>query len=316
MWNSGEYGEISVNYVAHGLERPGVPMLLVHGFGASAFHWRSNILDLALDRPVYAIDLVGFGLSDKPLVDYSAELWRDQVGAFLREVVQEPAVIAGNSLGGFAALYAAASFPERVAGCVLLNAAGRFSSPDDDAIAAAAAGGGTLLDSAKAWLQRFVITGSFYLTKQPQRIEQVLRQVYSVDDSAVDRALVESIRFAADSSPNCAEVFYRVVTRTSSPVASAATPSIDALLPLLTAAAVPLWLVWGESDPWIRPQVADRIVGLKPDAMRVSIDAGHCPHDEKPRDVNAALRAAGAVCDEVFVEKRAPDKQEQKEMPS
>jgi len=76
-------------------------------------------------------------VSDKPLVDYSAELWRDQVGAFLREVVQEPAVIAGNSLGGFAALYAAASFPERVAGCVLLNAAGRFSSPDDDAIAAA-----------------------------------------------------------------------------------------------------------------------------------------------------------------------------------
>jgi hypothetical protein len=37
---------------------------------------------------VYAIDLLGFGLSDKPIVDYSAELWRDQALAFIEEVVR------------------------------------------------------------------------------------------------------------------------------------------------------------------------------------------------------------------------------------
>lgn len=63
------------------------PIVLIHGFGASVFHWRYNIPALAQDHRVYAIDLLGFGLSDKPLTDYNAEVWRAQLTAFLQEVV-------------------------------------------------------------------------------------------------------------------------------------------------------------------------------------------------------------------------------------
>jgi hypothetical protein len=79
----------NVNYIDVGndgdVKKP--PLLLIHGFGASIYHWRYNIPILARDYHVYAIDLLGFGLSDKPIIDYSAELWRDQALAFIKEVV-------------------------------------------------------------------------------------------------------------------------------------------------------------------------------------------------------------------------------------
>jgi pimeloyl-ACP methyl ester carboxylesterase len=204
---------------------------------------------------------------------------------------------------------------------VLLNAAGRFSSPDnaaspevdgESAVAVRRTKLGTMLSNALASLQRralrAVVHGSFHVSKQPARIRQVLRQVYPVDGSRVDAELIESIRYPAFSSPHTAEIFYRVVTRTSndgygapessvSGSAPAPTPTIDQLLLLLTAANTPLWLVWGEADPWIKSEIGDRIQRLKPDAVRVSVDAGHCPHDEAPHEVNSALLGVGAVVD-------------------
>lgn len=55
-------------------------LVLIHGFGASVYHWRYNIPALVSEGyRVLALDLLGFGLSDKPIIDYSAETWRDQV---------------------------------------------------------------------------------------------------------------------------------------------------------------------------------------------------------------------------------------------
>ncbi len=53
---------------------------------------------------VYAIDLLGFGRSDKPLLSYSTELWRDQVLDFLAEFVDGPAILVGNSIGSLISL--------------------------------------------------------------------------------------------------------------------------------------------------------------------------------------------------------------------
>ena len=60
------------------------PLLLIHGFGANAFHWRANVNALALTNRVYAIDLIGFGGTDKPVIEYDADLWVEQCAAFLR----------------------------------------------------------------------------------------------------------------------------------------------------------------------------------------------------------------------------------------
>ena len=76
-----------INYATAGC---GAPVLLVHGFGASLGHYRRTIPALAAaGHKVYAIDLLGFGASDKPLLKeeggYTIELWADLVADFARE---------------------------------------------------------------------------------------------------------------------------------------------------------------------------------------------------------------------------------------
>jgi pimeloyl-ACP methyl ester carboxylesterase len=270
----------NINYIELG--DPSKPALvLIHGFGASAFHYRYNIPDLARDYHVYAFCKLGFGLSDKPVQEYAAEVWRDQTVDFLKQVVQKPAVLAGNSLGGFTSLYTAATDEVKalVKGVVLMNGAGRFRDGTANEEETKPNG---IVQAVQKFIQRAVIAASFVVTKQPARIEQILRQVYPVNASNVDPELVESIRFPS-LDPNAAEVFYRVITKNG----SGPRVYVDDLLEQVD---VPILLCWGEYDPWIRPEAADKIQTLKPDVIRVSIEAGHCPHDEAPEAVNTAIR--------------------------
>ena len=268
-----------INYIEMG--DPTKPaIVLIHGFGASAYHWRYNIPDLAKDYHVFAFCKLGFGLSSKPVQEYAAEVWRDQAVDFLKEVVQKPAVLAGNSLGGFTSLYAAATDEAKsmVNGVVLLNAAGRFR----DGMVVEEKETNPIVESIQKFIQRLVIGASFVFTKQPARIAQILRQVYPINAEMVDEELVESIRYPS-LDPNAAEVFYRVITKNGNG------PSIF-VDDLLEKMECPLLLCWGEYDPWIRPQAADKVQAIYPAAQRVSIDAGHCPHDEAPDAVNQAIR--------------------------
>ena len=117
-------------------------MLLVHGFGASSDHWRANITPLAEQQSVWALDLLGFGSSDKPRsrladepqgpdsVRYCFDLWANQVADFACQVVQpqQPLQLVGNSIGGIVALRAAQLLSERgqaPAQVILLNCAQR-----------------------------------------------------------------------------------------------------------------------------------------------------------------------------------------------
>lgn len=270
-----------INYLELG-DSSKPPLLFIHGFGASSYHFRYNIPDLAKDYHVYAFDLLGFGFSSKPIQeDYDAAIWRDQTLDFIEQVIGRPCAVAGNSLGGFTALYAASS--ERghdwITACISLNGAGRFRDPSSSVKTET----NVFMKSIMTALQRFVIQASFLYTKQPARIEQVLKQVYPVNADNVDEELVKSIQ-TPSFHPNAAEVFYRVITKNGSGPASV---TVDECLETLKC---PLLLCWGEEDPWIRSAAADKMQALYPSAKRVSINAGHCPHDEAPHAVNTAIR--------------------------
>ena len=87
-----------IHYTAQGRGRP---VVLIHGFGASLGHWRKNIPALVdADCRVYALDLLGFGASDKPPLDYSLEVWQALLKDFWTAHIQEEAVFVGNSMGG------------------------------------------------------------------------------------------------------------------------------------------------------------------------------------------------------------------------
>lgn len=78
--------------------RDAKPLLFIHGFGpgASSYEWRKNIDALATNFRVYAIDLLGYGLSDRPDVAYDAEMYADLVHDFMREVINKPMTVVAH----------------------------------------------------------------------------------------------------------------------------------------------------------------------------------------------------------------------------
>lgn len=80
--------------------RDAKPLVLVHGFGpgASSYEWRKNVDALAEQFRVYAIDLLGFGLSDRPAIDYTAETYTDLISDFIKEVIGKPAIVVVHGL--------------------------------------------------------------------------------------------------------------------------------------------------------------------------------------------------------------------------
>jgi len=270
-------------HAIHGLrvapEKPeGPAVLLVHGFGASTDHWRHNIPALALRHEVHAIDLLGFGRSAKPEGPaYGGGLWRDQLTAYVRECIGRPTVLVGNSLGGYAALAAGAALGSEAAGVVLINAAGPFADEQGEpqgwgAIARRTIGAALLRSPV---LQRLL----FENLRRPATIRRTLRQVY-LDHTNVDEALVESIR-QPSLDAGAFGVFRTVFD----------IPRGQPLDELFATLQAPLLLLWGIRDPWINaPGRRASFQRHAPAGTReVVLEAGHCPHDEVPGPVNAAL---------------------------
>ena len=113
-----------VFYKESGLSNPGPPIVLIHGIGAgsSSFMWRKNFDVLAENFRVYALDLLGFGFSDKPAsAPYSAKLYVELISDFIREVVGDRANIVASSLGAAYAVQVADEHPELV-NAMILNA--------------------------------------------------------------------------------------------------------------------------------------------------------------------------------------------------
>lgn len=279
-YNYWDWRSHKVHYVVQG---EGPALVLIHGFGASAFHWRYNIPELAKKFKVYAMDLLGFGWSDKALTDYDASLWKDQVADFIKDVVQDKAVLVGNSVGGFTVLNTAASYPELVSGVALLNASGQFDSPESQKkeVLEETAMQRLIWIPLRNWIRKLAINFSFWQAKQPARIRSVLNNVY-VDKTNVDDYLVDSIVHPTEDA-NAGEVYYRLMA------GYLFQPSDLTLNRLLAKLSCPLLLLWGDLDPWMGASKVDKIKSLYPQSSVVRLQAGHCPHDEAPELVNDAL---------------------------
>jgi pimeloyl-ACP methyl ester carboxylesterase len=118
----------------HGkLLAPDYPIVLIHGLGARAEDWSALIPSLAAHGfHVYALDLLGYGRSSRPDVDYSIDLQVRTVTAFMQAVHLPRADVAGWSMGGWVALKLAAEDPARVNRLVLYDSAGLYFPPSFD----------------------------------------------------------------------------------------------------------------------------------------------------------------------------------------
>lgn len=99
------------------------PIILLHGFGGSLDGWLPIQAQL-LEYRVFALDLVGFGGSDKPDMEYSLENHARYLLAFMDKLKLQQAVLVGGSMGGSIAIWTAAKSPDRIAGLVLIAPSG------------------------------------------------------------------------------------------------------------------------------------------------------------------------------------------------
>ena len=97
------------------------PFLLLHGAGSSLEQWRENLTALAQERPVYALDLLGFGKSEKAAIELNTDLWVEQTAAFCQTFLRQPAMVMGHSLGALVALQLTTSHPETVSRLIMLT---------------------------------------------------------------------------------------------------------------------------------------------------------------------------------------------------
>ncbi|XP_010547310.1 PREDICTED: pheophytinase, chloroplastic isoform X2 [Tarenaya hassleriana] len=300
--------KLSVHYEKAGCENVNSPaVLLLPGFGVGSFHYEKQLKDLGRDHRVWAVDFLGQGLSlpsedpthvpdEKGALEkkeafwgfgdkaeewasqlvYSLDLWRDQVRYFVEEVIGEPVYIAGNSLGGYVALYFAASYPDLVKGVTLLNATpfwGFLPNPERFPLLA----------------RLFPWSGTFPLPSRVKKLTELVWQKISDPESIAE--ILKQVY--ADHSMDVDKVFSRIVEITRHPAAAASLASImcapSGQLSFTEALSrckknnVPICLVYGREDPWVRPIWGFKIKKQISEAPYYEISpAGHCPHDEVP----------------------------------
>jgi pimeloyl-ACP methyl ester carboxylesterase len=112
-----------INYVEAGDSAKPV-VILLHGLGANLSAWQFNTPALAQSYHVFAIDQIGFGRSDRPMLKYRVGTYVDFLDGFMSAAKIDNATLVGNSLGGWVAALTAIKYPNRVNKLVLADAAG------------------------------------------------------------------------------------------------------------------------------------------------------------------------------------------------
>ncbi|HXW15624.1 MAG TPA: alpha/beta hydrolase [Terriglobia bacterium] len=102
----------------------GSVVILIHGLGADSHHWGYNIEPLSHTFRVIALDQIGYGKSDKPVMRYTVGNFADYLHGFMEAVKISKASLVGNSLGGWVALDFTIRHPDMVEKLVLVDAAG------------------------------------------------------------------------------------------------------------------------------------------------------------------------------------------------
>ncbi|NEX22241.1 alpha/beta hydrolase [Thiorhodococcus mannitoliphagus] len=123
-------GGVRLAYYADRLAQ-GRPLLLIHSINAAASSYEVRPLFDAYGgrRPVYSLDLPGFGHSDRSPRDYTPELYGHAIAELLRSVIGEPADVLALSLGCEFAVRAALLAPDHVASLVLVSPTGFGAKP-------------------------------------------------------------------------------------------------------------------------------------------------------------------------------------------
>lgn len=261
--------QLDVGTVAYTAIGSGPPVIFIHGYGDTLFTWRHQLRDLRNELQLYALDLIGYGYSDQPPIEYTVDTFISCVRQFMDALEIKSATVVGSSLGGAVALCLAKTHPERVDRLVLLGPTIPGVQP-----AGRAFGLTFWLTHHGRLAERFVQPGF-----RPA-VRQALRDAV-VDPSLITNDLVTYYARVA-RRPGFRHVY--VSTARNWHAWAAQGPRFGEL-------KMPVLIIWGEADHVHPIRQGALLRTLIPQAELVRVpQCGHLPHVEQPRRVNALLR--------------------------
>jgi len=263
---------VSVNgmNIRYAVRGSGPPLLLLHGFCEFLETWDFNLRPLGEYYRVYAVDLPGHGLSDKPYLDYTLSFFTDFTVSFMQALGIERADVIGHSFGGAIGISLAADFPGKVDRLILESSFGLAndisllhklcSVPVMAGVHSQKAGADSALEER--------INLEFYRPDFAAR-EIVSRSYLFMQMPEARRVMLSIMHNWVDANGLRPEVVM-----------------VDKL-PLIKA---PVLLIHCEQDK-IHPPALSRNAGqLIPDArLKILSDCGHCPHIEQAAEFNEAV---------------------------
>ncbi|MDH6061818.1 alpha/beta fold hydrolase [Chrysosporum bergii ANA360D] len=255
-----------------------MPLILLHGFGASIGHWRHNMQVLGEQHTVYALDMLGFGASKKAAAHYSIQLWVDQVYEFWQAFIRQPVILIGNSNGSLISLAAAVAYPEMVQGIVMMS----LPDPTLEQEAIPSWLRPVVMGMKKLVASPLILKPVFYFVRRPSVLRRWASLAY-VNPEAVSDELID-ILAGPPQDRGSARAFTALFTAA---IAVNFSPSVKAILPQVT---VPMLLIWGQKDKFVPAVFGKRFTQYNERLELVNLeDVGHCPHDESPEIVNQLI---------------------------
>lgn len=239
----------------------GEPVFLIHGFGGSTFSWREVLPKLAEKHRVIALDLNGFGFTERPrrLIHYARSGQIRLILRVMNALGVESAHFIGHSYGGGVITAMAALHPQRVRSLVLV---------DSTAPNWALARQNNLAEiSPLTWL----FVRSYAL--RPANVRKALERSW-YDDSLVTDQIVDAY-YTRLRIAGAARAYRGLLTPTKSPD--------EEKLVVLQEIQQPVLLVWGADDTLIPVSAAEVAADVLPNGrLEVLEDCGHSPMEERP----------------------------------
>jgi pimeloyl-ACP methyl ester carboxylesterase len=252
--------------------RAGRPLLLLHGIHSAAwsYEWRSNVDALSAAHDVFVLDLLGFGLSDRPQARYSARLYSRLIDDFARQKIAEPAALIASSLTAAYAAVLGARDPGQYPALVLIEPTGLVRQNG-----AATAGG----DVTRLVVDAPLVGAAVFNALTSRRS---LR--YWLERAYVDLEFV---------TPELVDIYHRAAHQPGARHAPAA--FLSGHLNLDVRGAVrrlrqPVMLIWGEQAVETPVEDARGFLALNPGIQLSILDpAGMLPHDEQADEFNGIV---------------------------
>jgi pimeloyl-ACP methyl ester carboxylesterase len=248
----------------------GSAIILIHGISCSVLEWEHVVAELSTRHRVFALDMVGHGLTDKPLdLAYSVQDFAKQVLAFMDKMNLSSASLMGNSLGARVALECAAMAPERISALVL-------SAP-------AAVANPTLFDFRLASIP---FLGELLTAPNPPGTGKIWRAAFA-DPSQVTKAFIAE-KVALAKLPGAGKAFLKAL-RNMLGFSGFKAEILNDTHAKARQVKAPTLVVWGQQDRFLPISHMATLMKLIPHAVPLVMErCGHVPMIEYPREFSRA----------------------------